>query len=45
MKKENVEAAVKQYYGMAEIKNNKGGDCSDSIAVGTVYLLREGAID
>ena len=45
MKKENVEAAVKQYYGMAEIKNNKGGDCSDSIAVGTVYLLREGAVD
>ena len=45
MKKENVELAVKTYYGLSEIKNNKGGDCSDSIAVGTVYLKRIGAID
>ena len=44
MKKENVEAAVKQYFGIDELRNNKGGDCSDAIAVGTVYLKREGAI-
>lgn len=45
MKKENVEAAVKQYFAVDELRNNRGGDVSDAIAVGTVYLKREGAID
>lgn len=42
--KANVEQAVKQTLGLDEIRDNKGGDCSDAIAVGIVYLKREGAI-
>ncbi|WP_268636998.1 crossover junction endodeoxyribonuclease RuvC [Lysinibacillus xylanilyticus] len=45
MKKENVELAVKKYFGIDELRNNKGGDISDSMAVGIVYLKRKGVID
>jgi len=43
--KANVEQAVKQTLGLSEIKNNAGGDVSDSMGVGIVYLKRIGAID
>ena len=43
--KANVALAVEQTLGLSEIKYNTGGDVSDAMAVGIVYLKREGAID
>lgn len=40
-----ISEAVSDYFGLDEIQHNKGGDVSDSMAVGLVYLKREGVID
>lgn len=43
--KANVANAVMQTLGIDEIKYNAGGDISDAMAVGIIYLKRIGAID
>lgn len=43
--KANVANAVMQTLGLSEIKSNTGGDVSDAMAVGIVYLKREGLIN
>jgi len=43
--KANVAKAVEMTLGLSDIKNNAGGDITDSIGVAIVYLKRIGAID